>query len=689
MNKKQLLEALEKLYREAGLLDKDPTYISRLYDNEWNVQHILEVFYKDIQDGHLPKLMEDIAIGELSPEDFRISAGGNPPEKMLNFFEKTFQKAFELIHGEFSRADASDYIKSIYPEGYGIEELVGPAAESLSERKEERQDISDDEVRPTLQERRTPVDKSIPWVNRGISEEVEGGGLTEDKEVPEGYGDEWEEPPKPTGEIPDVLGPGGLDAFAKDVAQWESTKPEYKGHQSSGAGAVQFNGPPEPQYTLKATEGAQLMYIEETGEYFIALEADIEDTDKDVIFVYDIPSEYNLSDLVEGWSGPQDITDRAFEGLAKSPEQAEAEVRNSLSPIIISTRADFDAGFYNDDRLVTVATTISQIGELISGKATDITSGFFNARKTMASQGLYYHKLLQNNQYVAEVVAIQMLYGGTDEMSFADAEAIFTANSEIYQEIKKDVFGDDVAKADDIMAADKMKRVNRAKYDYELTEKKASIIDLAEVNNVEIPTIAVDYIADMWRKGLWNDVEVTAQFEAVTDSFYEGKIDDGLKKAIAGTDYQKITRGEDEIQTLLDTYLPSPLHASFDMKTEAGKYRNITGYRQTLIGNLKELRRSEYDMYDEDIAWSTIVSGKRRLAENILGIQLNEGSAEQEIDPILDHIIRLNDNGKAQGYLRNIGLERGYQKTEGDLMKSMMGSFGGGVVSSQAYGEST
>lgn len=104
------------------------------------------------------------------------------------------------------------------------------------------------------------------------------------------------------------------------------------------------------------------------------------------------------------------------------------------------------------------------------------------------------------------------------------------------------------------------------------------------------------------------------------------------------------------------------MHADFDMKTEAGKYRNITGYRQTLVGKLKELRKSEYDMYDEDIAWSTIVSGKRRLAENILGVQLNEGSAEQEIDPVLDHIIRLNDNGEAQGYLRNVGLEEDMQR---------------------------
>ena len=429
------------------------------------------------------------------------------------------------------------------------------------------------------------------------------------------------------------------------------------------------------------------MYIEETGEYFLAIEGDIDDTEKDIIFVYDIPEEYNLSDITD-WEGPQDITDRAFEGVGKSSEQMEAEVRNSLSPIIIATRDDFDAGFYNDDRLVTVAATVSQIDELIAGNAEDIAAGFFNARTNMNSQDLHYHRLLQNDHYVAEVVAIQMLYGGTDTMDFATAEGIFRENSTRYNDIILEEFGDDAHRAEAIMSSEKLKKVNRSLYDAELTDKKANLIDLAKENGVDIPNVAVDYIADMWRKGLWSDNEVTSQFASVTDSYFEGDMDEGLNKAIAGADYQKITRGEDEIQSLLDTYLPSSMHASFDMKTEAGKYRNQKGYRQKLIGKLKELRTSEYDMYDGDIAWSTIVAGKRRLAENILGVQLNEGSAEQEIDPVLDHIIRLNDNGEAQGYLRNVGLERGYAKTEGDLMKSMMGSFGGGVVSSQAYGES-
>lgn len=694
IDKEQLVKLLEELYAESGLSEDFQSY------KDESTYDILVLFWKDVQNGLLPPLPEELAgsFDNLQLEDFRIAPGVGDYEgtgALTTFLESVNQ----LLGGGLgfeNRQEAYQAIQDIYPEGYGLEELVGPPPLSIMEKRSEG--YTETEDRPSLQERKAG--------EKGISDSGDPFGkepIEVDESIPPNSWhdattntwrpmDEWGESPLETDKvIPDVVGPGGLDAYSEDIAQWESEKPTFTGYQASDAPqrkeSFKFKGPPEPQYQLKAPEGAQLMYIEETGEYFLAIEGDIDDTEKDIIFVYDIPEEYNLSDITD-WEGPQDITDRAFEGVGKSSEQMEAEVRNSLSPIIIATRDDFDAGFYNDDRLVTVAATVSQIDELIAGNAEDIAAGFFNARTNMNSQDLHYHRLLQNDHYVAEVVAIQMLYGGTDTMDFATAEGIFRENSTRYNDIILEEFGDDAHRAEAIMSSEKLKKVNRSLYDAELTDKKANLIDLAKENGVDIPNVAVDYIADMWRKGLWSDNEVTSQFASVTDSYFEGDMDEGLNKAIAGADYQKITRGEDEIQSLLDTYLPSSMHASFDMKTEAGKYRNQKGYRQKLIGKLKELRTSEYDMYDGDIAWSTIVAGKRRLAENILGVQLNEGSAEQEIDPVLDHIIRLNDNGEAQGYLRNVGLERGYAKTEGDLMKSMMGSFGGGVVSSQAYGES-
>jgi len=75
------------------------------------------------------------------------------------------------------------------------------------------------------------------------------------------------------------------------------------------------------------------------------------------------------------------------------------------------------------------------------------------------------------------------------------------------------------------------------------------------------------------------------------------------------------------------------------------------------------------------------ISSKKQVAKNVLGVELKEN------DPVLDSIIRMNDTSKEQEYLREIGLERGYQKTKDDLTRAMMSTFGSGVVQSTAYVE--
>jgi hypothetical protein len=45
----------------------------------------------------------------------------------------------------------------------------------------------------------------------------------------------------------------------------------------------------------------------------------------------------------------------------------------------------------------------------------------------------------------------------------------------------------------------------------------------------------------------------------------------------------------------------------------------------------------------------------------------------------------MNDSTKEQEYLRELGLERGYNKVKNDLTKAMMATFGSGVVQSRSY----
>jgi hypothetical protein len=84
-------------------------------------------------------------------------------------------------------------------------------------------------------------------------------------------------------------------------------------------------------------------------------------------------------------------------------------------------------------------------------------------------------------------------------------------------------------------------------------------------------------------------------------------------------------------------------------------------------------------MYDEDIAWSTILSSKQASAKNILGVDLKSD------DALLDEIIKMNDVSKEQQRLREYGLANGMQKTKDDLAKSIMSSFGSGIIPQQSF----
>ena len=54
-------------------------------------------------------------------------------------------------------------------------------------------------------------------------------------------------------------------------------------------------------------------------------------------------------------------------------------------------------------------------------------------------------------------------------------------------------------------------------------------------------------------------------------------------------DDRQISTKETEVQNLLDEYLPEYMHTQFDVKVEAGKLRNIGGYKNFLW--------EEYDLY--------------------------------------------------------------------------------------------
>ena len=63
-------------------------------------------------------------------------------------------------------------------------------------------------------------------------------------------------------------------------------------------------------------------------------------------------------------------------------------------------------------------------------------------------------------------------------------------------------------------------------------------------------------------------------------------------------------------------------------------------------------------MYDENIAWSTIVSSKQQMAKGVLGQDIKPD------DPLLDKLVRMNDVSKELEELRGYGLNTGNQKVK-------------------------
>jgi len=195
----------------------------------------------------------------------------------------------------------------------------------------------------------------------------------------------------------------------------------------------------------------------------------------------------------------------------------------------------------------------------------------------------------------------------------------------------------------------------------------------------EIPETVLDYLATQTNRGWFTAEEAITQINGIYDSYANITLDTGVLNALEGITVEGTKTGEEDVQDLLDKWLPEHLHSYFNKAEEAGKIRNNSLARGDLINRLQKHRFKFYDMYDEDIPWATILSSKQSSAKNILGVDLSSN------DPLLDEIIKMNDVSKEQQRLREYGLSNGMQKTKNDLALSIMQSFGTGVVPQQSF----
>ena len=212
-------------------------------------------------------------------------------------------------------------------------------------------------------------------------------------------------------------------------------------------------------------------------------------------------------------------------------------------------------------------------------------------------------------------------------------------------------------------------------------DKVSQYYDTIKANAVElggeISDSAANYLAQQWASGKYTSTKVTQQLSALLDDYSPFTLDKMVAEKAADT--TKITTGETKVQTLLDTYLPKSMHKQINIAEVAGKLRNIGGYETKFIEELKDMRMTQYGMYDRDIAWQNIVNTYVSQASDIWGVQASED------DPAILDAVRLNNSTQSRSDLKRIGLERNYQKTVNDFASGLADAFGTGIARSAGY----
>lgn len=394
-------------------------------------------------------------------------------------------------------------------------------------------------------------------------------------------------------------------------------------------------------------KGTEIIYVEGEG-YKVVLDLG------SFSYVLDLPDDMTLSDI----SNYEDMRDEP-----KITDQLEGVGRRAMGVKELSIE-EFDAGFLNSDKLVSVPLGIFSV----EGDIYQIGTNFLEAVDAAKQETT--NKLFHDPEYIQELGSYYIQADG--DMSKAITAFKATAT-----------YGDILTRLQLTQAqvdAFKMEDTNPEQFRKNYALYK-TIFNRNAVKSYgsELPPKVLDYLADKTRRGYFTEGEANQQIQGIFDPYSKIPLDKNIIALLDGVDIQYTTDKEADVKELLNTYLPDHLHSEYDIAEVAGKMRNNSLYKDTFVKNLKKKRYQFYNMYDEDIAWSTIVNSKQALAESILGQSLDSSN------PLLDKIIRMNDLGKEQEELRSYGLDTGNQKVKTAMTKAMLETFGFGVVPSRSY----
>lgn len=417
-------------------------------------------------------------------------------------------------------------------------------------------------------------------------------------------------------------------------------EPKIEGDLMPGAPDV-FGG------SLKSDwQGTQIIYVAGEG-YKIIIDLG------SYSYALDVPDNITLKDISNYYDNRPDpkLTDR---------EEIAARVELGIPEYSID---DFNSGFLNDDTLVSVPVGIFEI----EGDAFEIANNFLDAVE--ANRNTVTSTLLNDDEYVNNLASYYIASDGNMQVAINNF-----AKTDLYGQILDRL---NVTQAQ--LDKERLEFTDPEQFKKNLTTYTDLYNRTAlKVYGSELPSDVVNYLADQTRRGYFTQNEALLQMSGIFDPYANVTLDSGLLNVLEGKTVAITTQGENEVQALLDKYLPAELH-NYNIAEIAGKIRNNALYKDKFINELKDKRYSAYGMYDRNLDWASIVASKKANALNVMGVQLKDD------DSLLRQMIQLNDYGKEQELMRTIGLERGYKKVKSDLTKAMMATFGSGVISSRSY----
>jgi len=396
-------------------------------------------------------------------------------------------------------------------------------------------------------------------------------------------------------------------------------------------------------------KGYEIIYV--TGEGY-KLAVDLGET----VYVIDLPDDYVLSDI-------SNTPNRGEDAKHTDAEEAEARENNGIRPDL--SLDNFNSGF-GEGTVVSVPIEIVDMpeGSDAAGIARNFVESINRSRNRITST------LLNDDRYVGLLTAELIANGGDMATALTNVVAL-----DAYGDILRDLgYTQSMIDSERLEFTDSLQWEKNYQNYYDLF-KRTALTSYGQ----EIPETVLDYLATQTNRGWFTSQEAIDQINGIYDSYANITLDTGVLNALEGITVEGTKTGEDDVQDILDKWLPEHLHTYFDIAEEAGLIRNNSLARGDLINRAKKLKFKFYDMIDEDIPWDLTVGAKTQSAKNILGVNL---SSE---DAVLDTIIKMNDKGEEEEYLRKIGIERGYKKTKQDLTLSMISSFGSNIVRGQSF----